>query len=156
MVGDNTSELKSILGRKLHKTHDHLSRLRDIEMRKIHLTPIRMGVLSVLIESSKPVTITLIASKIARESHTVTELLKRMEKDGLIMKIRQKRAPAIYTINATEKGKQAYQKGIKVDIAKKIMSLLSPDEQNNLGIYLEKLRIGLLEELRKRINIPLE
>ena len=157
MDSENKVKRRRMLGSTLHKTHDYMSRLRHIELRKCQLTPIRLAVLSVIVESSKPVTMSLIASKIARELHTVTELLMRMQKDGLIKKVRQKRTAVLYNIEATEKGKEARQEARKVGIMMgALFSTLSPQEQDALTIYLEKLKSRSLEELRKYINIPLE
>jgi len=156
MDSKNNGEQWRTLGRTLHKTHDQISRLRDVKLRKKNLTPIRVGVLSLLVEASKPVTISIIASKMARESHTVTELLMRMQKDGLVEKVRQKDTPALYHIETTEKGKKAYQDALKIDIERDLFSILSPQEQDTLIVYLEKLRGRVLDELRKHINIPSE
>ena len=156
MDSENKVKRQRMLGSTLHKTHDCISRLRHIELRKYNLTPIRLAVLSVIVESFKPVTMAMIASKIARELHTVTELLMRMQKDGLIKKIRQKRTAALYNIEATEKGKKSRQEAHKIDITGELFSTLSPQEQDALTIYLEKLKSRSLEELRKYINIPLE
>jgi len=149
MDSKNNGEQWRTLGRTLHKTHDQISRLRDVKLRKKNLTPIRVGVLSLLVEASKPVTISIIASKMA-------ELLMRMQKDGLVEKVRQKDTPALYHIETTEKGKKAYQDALKIDIERDLFSILSPQEQDTLIVYLEKLRGRVLDELRKHINIPSE
>lgn len=156
MSSNSADEKWKTVGRMLHKTHDYISRLRDIKLRKMGLTPIRIGVLATLMESSKPVTIAGIAARIARELHTVTELLTRMQKDGLITKVRRKGMSALYVIEATDKGRQAYRQAIKIDMEKEIISALSLKEQENLGTYLEKLRLRSLAELRKHIGIPFE
>ena len=142
------------LGRLVHSVHDVMARIRAIELHKLGLTSIRVDVLSFIKESNKLTTISAIASRIARELNTVTELLKRMEKDGFIRKVRQKRGHNLFTILLTEKGEEAYLKAMQIDTHNKILSALSQEEQDHCASGLEKLRSISFEELHKLINIP--
>ena len=67
----NTAKMKKF-GRLFHRVYDIISRARAIELHKIGLTSIRVGVLAVIKESNQPVTIKAIATNLARELNTVT------------------------------------------------------------------------------------
>jgi len=154
MNSDNAGTKMENIGRMLHRAHGYISRLRHTQLRILGLTPIRVGVLTAVMESPEPVTIAIIAAKIARQLHTITELLDRMQKDGLISKIRRKDISALYAIEATDKGRQAYYQAKHIDVDKRIISTLSPQEQENLVVYLEKLISRSLTEIRKQIGTP--
>jgi len=142
------------LGELLHRVNDIMGRVRSIELSRIGLTSIRVGVLSIIKETTDSTSIQTIAEGIARELNTVTELLKRMEKDGLIRKIRQRKGPKLFVIKLTEKGEEAYLKATKLDTLSKILANLSQEEQDHCQLVLEKLGSISLEELHKLINIP--
>ena len=147
------NEIKD-LGRLFHRVHEAMSRIRSIELSKIGLTSPRVGVLAYIKESDNPKTISAIASRIARELNTVTELLARMEKDGLIRKVRQKKTRQLYTIEITEKGEEYYEKAMKIDIHRKILANLSQEERSHCQAYLSKLQVLAFKELNKLIDIP--
>jgi len=125
-----------------------------MKLHRIGLTSVRMMVLSILKQASEPVTIAMVAGGIARELNTVTELLKRMEQDGLIKKVRQKGKPNLYTIELTEKGEEAYSRAVELDAHYNILASLTQEEQGNLAGYLNKIRSKSLEELHELINFP--
>lgn len=81
------------------------------------------------------------------ESNSVYELLMRMEKDGLIRKIRNAGKREMARVVLTEKGCEAYYQSANCKAIPKIMSCLSDNEQQQLRLYLERLRDKALEEM---------
>ena len=154
MDNDNTKEQIRTLEKLCQQTHDYLNRVGSIKLGRIGLTSVRMMVLSILNQASEPVTIAMVAGGIAREQNTVTELLKRMEQDGLIKKVRQQGKPNLYTIELTKKGEEAYSRAVELHAHYKILASLTQEERGNLGVYLKKIRSKSLEELHQLINFP--
>ena len=154
MDNDSTKERIRTLEKLCQQTHDYLNRVGSMKLHRIGLTSVRMMVLSILKQASEPVTIAMVAGGIARELNTVTELLKRMEQDGLIKKVRQKGKPNLYTIELTEKGEEAYSRAVELDAHYNILASLTQEEQGNLAGYLNKIRSKSLEELHELINFP--
>jgi len=151
---DNTKEQIQTLEKLCQQNHDYLNKVGSIKLGRIGLTSVRMMVLSILKQTSGPVIIAMVAGSIARELNTVTELLKRMEQDGLIKKVRQKRTRNLYTIELREKGEEAYSKAAELDTHYEILATLTQVERDNLAVYLKKIRSKSLEELHELINIP--
>jgi DNA-binding MarR family transcriptional regulator len=85
---------------------------------------------------------------ILRKPHTVTELLKRMEKEGLVTRTKDLERKNMVRISITEKGRQAYQKSTERKSIHKLMSSLSQEERQPLMASLVKLRGKALKELR--------
>jgi len=142
------------LGRLINRVHNYLARIRTIELNRFGLTPTRVGVVTFIKETAEPATIPAIAARVARELNTVTELLKRMEKDGLIRKVRKRMGRKIFTVELTEKGEAAYLKATQINILYKVLSSLSQEERERCEFCLEKLKSISLEELCKLTDIP--
>jgi DNA-binding MarR family transcriptional regulator len=89
----------------------------------------------------RPATASEVAVVLNRDHHTALQLLKRMEKDGLL-----KRHDALSKNKAlswvlTEQGKEALQKSLQDHvIIEDIVSCLSREEKEALMKYLERLR----------------
>ena len=91
-----------------------------------------------------------------REQHTVSALLSRMEKQGLLRKTKDLERKNLVRVTLTDKGEEALRKGMKEETTiSKIMSRLSNEEQDRLRGHLEKLRSKALKELRIRHGLPL-
>ena len=89
----------------------------------------------------EPLTVAEISQFIDRDHLTTSQLLKRMEKDGLIVRKKGPQNSSPVKIITTEKGKDilhhAYDRHALLD---EIADSLSPDELRNLSSYLQKLR----------------
>lgn len=81
------------------------------------------------------------------EPHTISVLLTGMEKAGLVKKVKDLPAKNRFRIILTEKGEQIYQQSAKRMSIKRIMSVLSKEQQNILLSLLVKVRDKALEEL---------
>src|SRR4030067_3578190 len=62
-----------------------------------------------------------------QEHNTVSDILNRMVKQGLIIKIRESRVKSRVRIKLTERGEQAYHKSLERDVLVRIITALSPD-----------------------------
>ena len=91
-----------------------------------------------------------IARQLFLERNSVSEQLTRMEKDGLISKSRDLARRNAVRIEVTDKGYAAYLQSAKRRATKKIMSLLTTDEQEQLWSLLARLRDGALRQLRAK------
>lgn len=78
--------------------------------------------------------------------HSVSELLSRMERGGLVRKIKQPGKKEVQVV-LTEAGRKAYYQSIKRDSIRNIMSTLSGEERRQLRSCLQKLLNGALKEL---------
>jgi DNA-binding MarR family transcriptional regulator len=82
----------------------------------------------------------------AQEHNTVSDILNRMEKDGLLTKIRESQGKSRVKVRLTELGEQAYLKSQKKDSLVKMWSVLSHKELKQLRSSLEKVRDQALKE----------
>jgi DNA-binding MarR family transcriptional regulator len=124
----------------LHQTTDAALRARQKELDQFGVSVIEVGVLVAIQAIGKEATPSEISRRIFREPHTVSALLNRMEKKGLVRKTQDLDRKNMVRVSITEKGRQAYDKSTGRKSIYKIISSLSEEERQQLRSCLEKLR----------------
>ena len=81
------------------------------------------------------------------EPHTVSELIIRMEKKGLVEKHRDRKMGNAVRVSITQKGREVCQQAMGQDLIRRIMSALSIEQRKHLGAYLKILYSEALKEL---------
>jgi len=123
----------------LYKTTHALKRIRERELQDIGTTWIQTAVLDNIVSGKEPPTPSGIARKLFRKTHTISELIRRMEKQGLVKRTRDLKRKNIIRVQITDKGERVLNEStINVEIDK-IISALSPQDQESLKQILEKL-----------------
>jgi DNA-binding MarR family transcriptional regulator len=132
-----------------HQTCDAIIKARENALRKqIGISRMQASVLFIVNAIDGPATPAEISRWLFREPHSVSGLLNRMEKDGLIKKVKDLERKNLIRVAITEKGEEAYRRSWDVTVVPEIMSSLSRKKRENLRAYLEILRNRALEELR--------
>lgn len=141
----------------LRQTHGLIYKAVEDELRLAGSVPYtQAAVLFVVKAIGEQATPAKISRWLIREPHTVSTLLVRMEKRGLIRKTKDLERKNQVRVTLTEKGEMALRQVMKVESTiSKIMSRLPNEEQDCLRAHLETLRSKALEELRIRYKIPL-
>jgi len=141
----------------LSQAADTTLRARQKELDRYGISTAEASVLFVVQAIGDRATPAEITRWLLREPHTVTELLNRMERGGLVTKTKDLERKNLVRVSITEKGRQAYQQSTKRKSIRKLMSVLSREERQQLGSYLERLRnkaLGELTEERPRPPFP--
>ncbi len=121
----------------MDNAHFAVARARFLEIAQYELTKEQAQVLYVLQNNGGSATQTQIADFTMRQHHSVSTLVNRMTKDGLVEKERESAGKG-FRIYITKKGKEKYRKVTK-DSVEMIFSSLSPEERQRLAQYLKKL-----------------
>jgi len=138
----------------LHQTTDAVLRARQKELDQFDISVIEVGVLVVIQAIGEKATPSEISRRIFREPHTVSALLNRMEKKGLVKKTQDLDRKNMVRVSITEKGRQAYDKSTKRKSIYKMISSLSEEERQQLRSCLEKLRNKAFKELTVEYKPP--
>jgi DNA-binding MarR family transcriptional regulator len=138
----------------LRQTCDGMLIARENELRKIGISAMQAAVLFVVKTVTVPATPAEISRWLFRQPHTVSGLLNRMEKRGLVRKVKDLERKNMIRIVITEKGEQAYQRSREMKVIPSILSCLSPKERDNLWKYADRLRSKTLEEIGVRYQLP--
>lgn len=124
-----------------------MKRIRDRELSRYGVTTRQAGILHHVHALGEKATPTAIARATYREPTTVSAILKRMEKQGLLKKVKSAHRKNEVRLVLTAKGER-----IRVDAAgresvKRIMSRISPETRFQLLQGLREFRRSLIEEL---------
>ena len=138
----------------LHYTCDAMAKVRENELRQIGISRMQRAVLFIVKSIDGPATPAEISRWLFREPHSVSGLLDRMVKQGLVKKTKDLERKNLIRVAITEKGEQAYQQSSEMKVIANIMSCLSRKKRENLREYLETLRNRTLEELTVRREMP--
>jgi len=95
-----------------------------------------------------------ISQWVSREHHTVTSLLSRMEKKGLITKAKDLNRKNVWRVSLTEKEQNAYRQSVKRESIHEAMSPLSENESQRLESYLKKVQDKALKYLVSEPTLP--
>ena len=114
-----------------------VARLRDYELSKIQITPEQAAILQILNRRNGKATISEISSAWMRRLHSVSTLVRRMEKQGLVKVIKHP-GVKVLDIEISEKGKKYYKKLNRVPIDA-VYSVLSQSDIKQLSSYLRLL-----------------
>ncbi len=127
-------------------------RAREKELQRYGVSPEQVGLLFVVQALGEKATPAAISRHILRQPHTVSALVDRMAKSGLVQKVKDMERKNLVRVVMTEKGKKSYQLSTKRGPIHRIMSVLDEDESKKFKATLEKL----MDRARKEIGLDKE
>ncbi len=122
----------------LDQTRDTISRAREMELSQYKITKIQASVLFMLLTQNRKIALSDISKWILREPHSISSLISRMERNGLVKKVKEPGEDRIQVI-LTDKGQQIYSQ-ITWRSIEMVFSSLSAEEKRSLQSNLKKLR----------------
>ena len=131
----------------LHQVSDIIFSAREAELQKCGLPATQAEVLFVIKAIGDEVTPAQISRMVFRRPHSVSGIIDRMAKAGLVKKAKNLRRKNLVRVTITEKGQKAYSQALRRKSVQKILSALPEAEQRKLRSLLETLRIRGLKEL---------
>jgi len=140
---DQEQELWTLLG----QARRAMLKVRRRELRQYNISTSKSTVLFVIQLIGDKATPAQISRWVFQESHSVSELLNRMEKEGLVRKVKDLDRKNQVRVVLTEKGRETYYQTVKLESIRKIISSLSGEECQQLRSCLQTLRDNALKEL---------
>jgi MarR family transcriptional regulator, organic hydroperoxide resistance regulator len=134
------------------RTHYNVKKARTHELRKYDLSPEQAGVLFYIHNSGNNAMPLEISRWMLREPQTITSIIDRMVKKGLIQKARDTRRRNVVRLSLSEKGEKAYNDSIKRESFHRIMGVLNEEKRELLGEILK----DLLTAAKKDVKITQE
>jgi DNA-binding MarR family transcriptional regulator len=111
----------------------------DTELKHLRVTQSQITILTILSRENKPVTLDELANWSLRDFSSVFTLVGRMEKKGLVKRIKQNGESKTF-ITITDKGSQLYHQKVTEQSIHLVFDDLSADEKKQLDITSRKLR----------------
>lgn len=136
------------LWRLLDHTRFVIARSREKELARYGLTPEQYHVLDILHHSGGTITIQEIVNITMRQHHSISTLINRMVKQGLVKKIRSQSDGRQYNVIIKEMGELLFLKTTRDSITD-IFSSLSESDREELGRELNKLMVKAYQVLGK-------
>ena len=122
----------------IDSTHFAIARSRFLEIAQYGLTKEQAQVLYVLLASGGSATQAQIAYITMRQHHSVSTLVNRMCKDGLVRKVKEPKGK-MFRVSITKRGRNRYEK-LTRDSVEMIFSALSSEDRQKLASYLNQLQ----------------
>lgn len=133
----------------LLRTSDIILRARDKELEPYGISSSQAAVLYTIHSLGQKATVGNISKWLFRMPHTITGILDRMEKLGLVERVPDPERKRVVRVRMTARGKKAYTLSSKREVINRIMSVLSEEEMRNLSSYLKAINIRAREELAR-------
>ena len=131
----------------LRQAKDMVFKAAEKELSRYGISPEEAGVLSIVQALGNKAIPAEISRWLLREPHSVSGILSRMEKKGLVRKTRDLDRKNLVRVTLTEKGQQAYYQSTKIESIGKIMSCLSEEKCQQIIPCLKELRDRALKQL---------
>lgn len=149
-----TEDRDFILWTILYQTRDAILKVRNAELYKYNLTFMKANVLFFIENAGGKATATELSRWMLREPHTISGLVGRLMRNGLLTRKRVPGKKNMMEITLTDKGKEAYQNSLKLESIHDLLSCLSEEERKQLYATLEKLRNLALQRLTEEKRLP--
>jgi DNA-binding MarR family transcriptional regulator len=128
------------------QTKDAILRARERDYARYGISNDRRAILYIIDGNGGTATPVVIARDLFRELHSVTEMLKRMEKDGLVVRSRGSGRSKV-EVSLTQKGRDVFNQSRHNQTDERIFSVLTKKERERLMRSLWKLRSKVLQDL---------
>jgi DNA-binding MarR family transcriptional regulator len=131
----------------LKQTSEAINRCRENELRRYKITPEQAGVLTCIYNLGEDVIPAELTRWLSRRPSSVSILLKRMEKQGLITKKADLKKKNVNRLSLTEKGLEAYGYVKEYNSFVNIFKTIPSDKQHQLWELLKPLLDRALKNL---------
>jgi DNA-binding MarR family transcriptional regulator len=139
---------------QLRHTWIAMNKVAETRLGEIGATPESIAILWACRDFPGPLRPAEIARLVFRAPHTIAGLLKRMEKEGLVIRIPKKPGHPYTEVKLTAKGKKACAPAIEIlkDVIAETMSVMSEEELEKLGELIRPLQLRALEMLNMNLK----
>lgn len=131
----------------LRQTSDSIYKVREVELKPYNITPEQAGALVCIQTLGSQATPAELSRWLFRQRNSITILLNRMQRLGLIEKRVNKHRKNSITLSLTEKGYDAYRKAIEFRAYYPIIEVLPEGKRKQLWSLLQTIRLKVFGDL---------
>lgn len=133
---------------RLRQAAGAANRLVEVDLGKLGTTLAQVDVLTILSLSKGSLTPGEIASYVFREKHSASALLTRMQRAGLVKKVRSRKDQRVVKIQIQPKGRELMAKALGVEYRADLMASCFTDEEiRQFDSFLKRLRDASLKTM---------
>jgi len=122
-------------------------RAREKELQRYGISPEQASLLFVVQALGNKATPAALSRYILRQPHTVSALVDRMARRGLVKKVKDLDRKNLVRVVITEKGQKTYELSTKRGPIHRIMGVLNEEERKNFKSYLERIMAKARKEI---------
>ena len=139
----------------LHQTTNSIVKCEEKQFAPLGLTTQQHAILMAIKLSSTPPSLTQIADWVDRHVNSITLIVDRMEKSGLVKRVRNTHDRRSFSLVMTPKGEKYLQTGTGTGstLVQELLSCLSNEELQTLQAFLEKIRTKAIEQCYEKKTI---
>jgi MarR family multiple antibiotic resistance transcriptional regulator len=137
------------------QTRDAILKTRERELNTHHISERHAQILFIINLIGRDATPAKISRWLLREPHSISEIIDRMEKQGLLKKIKDMDRKNQVRIEVTEKGRKMYERSFIPKGLLDILSVLKGRERKQFVSSLMKLRNKAITHVGARYEVPL-
>ncbi len=136
----NSLRLVESLGRAGNIVRNRL----DAALGEYGLSTAKFSILRHLVQSNEPLPLGRLADNLACVKSNITQLVDRLEEDGLVRRMPDPEDRRCMRAAITEEGRRRYELGLeaKSSVQRELLQNLSLDEQAQLAMILERLGVS--------------
>ena len=138
-----------------NQTRNAISKARERELQSQHISERHAALLFIIELIGHDATPAKIARWLFREPHSISEIIDRMEKQGLLKKVKDLDRKNQVRIEITEKGHDYHQRSFIPNNIPDTLSILSDGERKQFVSSLMKLREAAIKRVGIRYEVPL-
>lgn len=140
----------------LHQTRDAAYKVTEKELRASGLSPIEAAILFVVNATNERATPAQISRWLFRESHSVSGLIDRMDKKGLVKRVKDLEKKNLIRISMTDKARRLADSFEGPELIHQTLAPLSDEQRQQLAASLQTMRDKALEQLHidKKSSFP--
>ncbi len=138
----------------LEQTRNAIYKARELELEQYGVSTVQAGVMFVIHTMGGKTRPADIARWLVREPHSISGLLSRMERDGLIHRVADPERKNAVSIMLTDYGRDICIKTFQRESVKQILSTLTEEDRKQLMRSLILLRDRALKDRRIRNKPP--
>lgn len=120
-------------------TRDELKKIRSKELLPSNIRPEQARILAAIKKLGADATPTTIGEIVPRDSQTICGMLNRLEKVGLVNRVKESKNAKKTRIVLTPAGEDAVERSAHHEKISQLFEVLTSEEKNLLEAYLEKL-----------------
>ena len=151
---DIFSDEDYLLVRLISQAWHAMHKTRSRELAPLGISGRQAAVLILIVAAGDTITAYKISKWMILEPHTISQLLKRMEKSGLIKKTLNPDKRKSFKLQLTEKGLNAYNEAVRFESMHIAMNALSVEERGKLKYLLKLVRDEFLKQMGIRGRLP--
>ena len=137
------------------QTRDAIVKVRERELHAQRISERHAQILFIVNLIGKNATPAKISRWLLREPHSISEIIDRMEKQGLLKKVKDLARKNQVRIEVTEKGRKMYERSFIPKNLIDILSVLKEKERKQFIASLLKLRRQAIKHVGARYEVPL-